>query len=46
MITREIKVGDRLRWTDTDSPEVFTVVQVDGNIIIDEQGERWNAEPC
>jgi hypothetical protein len=46
MITREIKVGDRLRWTDTDAPEVFTVVQVDGNIITDEEGERWNAEPC
>jgi len=38
MITREIKVGDRLRWVDPDRKgrdEVFTVARIDGDFVFD-----------
>ena len=44
MITREIKVGDRLRWVDPDRKERdewFTVAQVDGDYVFDTMDKVW-----
>ena len=44
MITREIKVGDRLRWIDPDRKERFewfTVARIDGDYVFDTIGKVW-----
>jgi hypothetical protein len=44
MIEREIKVGDRLRWTDPDNQEpgeVFTVIRFDGDYVFDANRKVW-----
>jgi hypothetical protein len=43
MITREIKVGDRLRWTDPDRKcdEWFTVARIEGDYVFDTMDKVW-----
>jgi hypothetical protein len=43
MITREIKVGDRLRWTDPHdtTTTLFTVDKIEGQRAFDKTGSYW-----
>jgi hypothetical protein len=44
MITREIKVGDRLRWIDPNrkQPDArFVVAKAEGDYVIDTNGNSW-----
>ena len=44
MITREIKVGDRLRWVDPEGKERsewFTVARIDGDYVFDTRDKVW-----
>jgi len=44
MITREIKVGDRLRWIDPDGiepSERLCVARIDGDYVFDNAGKVW-----
>jgi hypothetical protein len=45
MITREIKVGDRLQWDNDKSTTWFTVAKIDGDYLIDRIGNRWLVTP-
>jgi hypothetical protein len=45
MISREIKVGDRLRWDDDEGTIWFRVAKIEGDYLIDEQGDRWLVTP-
>ena len=44
MIERDIKVGDRLRWTDPgrkEPSEVFSVMRIDGDYVFDANLKVW-----
>jgi hypothetical protein len=45
MITREIKVGDRLRWDDDEGAAWFTVAKIEGDYLVSRQGDKWLVTP-
>jgi hypothetical protein len=46
MITREIKVGDWLRWIDDDEVTIlFKVKRIEGDYLIDNEDDKWLVTP-
>jgi hypothetical protein len=45
MINREIKVGDRLRWDDDEGTILFKVERIEGDYLIDNEGDKWLVTP-